>query len=46
MGKIDLDKLDKWLPSDDSPESSFMLSDLDGFMRRKDRIESDRLAVI
>jgi len=46
MGKIDLDKLDKWLSAYDSPKSRLMLSGLDGFMHRKDRIESDRLAVI
>lgn len=46
MGKIDLDKLDKWLSADDSPKSRFMPSGLDGFMHRKERIESDKLEVI
>ncbi|NDH21232.1 MAG: YecA family protein [Rhodobacteraceae bacterium] len=30
--EIDLDRLDEWLSSDDSPENCMCLSDLDGFM--------------
>ena len=29
---VDLDRLDEWLSSDDSPENCMFLSDLDGFM--------------
>lgn len=29
---LDLNKLDHWLSSDDSPDDCFMLSDLDGFL--------------
>ena len=29
---VDLDRLDEWLSSDDSPEDCMFLSDLDGFM--------------